>query len=316
MISDSDVREFKTLIDAEDKIYLISHKSPDGDNVGSTLALAIALKERYKNKDIIPLYPDDIDEYFNFIEETNLYIDYDDSEIPVLIALDCSDLNRIKNDKIYRNAKKIINIDHHASNNMFGDINFVAKEYSSTSELVYDILKKLDFNISKNCAKCIYIGINTDTGRFMYSSTTPSTMNKVSDLMKSGIDIDFINTKLYRSIPLNKILLMKIAIEKMNYEEDMIYTILENRDFISTNTSKNDCDEIVSLFQSIEGYDLSMVLKEDEGTFKASLRSKIKYDVSKIAQKFDGGGHIRASGFTSNLTYEEIVERVVEYAKE
>lgn len=312
MKSNNSIKDIGLAIENASSINIISHKSPDGDNMGSTLGLYLSLKEKYKNKTINIIKPDDIPSKYKFIEETKFYDD-DMSECDVLLVIDCADERRLFNEDNLKFAKKIINIDHHKSNKYFGDINYVLEEYSSSAEIVYDIIKELDLPMNKEIATMLYIGIDTDTGRFMYSSTTDETMQKVSKLMCYGIDINEINIKLYRSMSKNIFDLYKLAINKINFYKDFAYLVLENDDFLKTNTSRDDTDDILAFLQGLEDYDMIAIIKEVKDIYKVSLRSKYKYDVGSIGEDFDGGGHKYAAGLTYKGSLDELVKRLKGY---
>ncbi|MFR9301545.1 MAG: DHH family phosphoesterase [Fenollaria massiliensis] len=312
MKSNNSIKDIGLAVENASSINIISHKSPDGDNMGSTLGLYLSLKEKYKNKTINIIKPDDIPSKYKFIEETKFYDD-DMSECDVLLVIDCADERRLLNEDNLKFAKKIINIDHHKSNKYFGDINYVLEEYSSSAEIVYDIIKELDFPMNKEIATMLYIGMDTDTGRFMYSSTTDETMQKVSKLMSYGIDINEINIKLYRSMSKNIFDLYKLAINKINFYKDFAYLVLENDDFLKTNTSRDDTDDILAFLQGLEDYDMIAIIKEVKDIYKVSLRSKYKYDVGSIGEDFDGGGHKYAAGLTYKGSLDELVKRLKGY---
>lgn len=312
MKSNNSIKDIGLAIENASSINIISHKSPDGDNMGSTLGLYLSLKEKYKNKTINIIKPDDIPSKYKFIEETKFYDD-DMSECDVLLVIDCADERRLLNEDNLKFAKKIINIDHHKSNKYFGDINYVIEEYSSSAEIVYDIITELDLPMNKEIATMLYIGIDTDTGRFMYSSTTDETMQKVSKLMCYGIDINEINIKLYRSMSKNIFDLYKLAINKINFYKDFAYLVLENDDFLKTNTSRDDTDDILAFLQGLEDYDMIAIIKEVKDIYKVSLRSKYKYDVGSIGEDFDGGGHKYAAGLTYKGSLDELVKRLKGY---
>ena len=167
--------------------------------------------------------------------------------------------------------------------------------------------------MNKEIATMLYIGIDTDTGRFMYSSTTSETMQKVSKLMSYGIDINEINIKLYRSMSKNIFDLYKLAINKINFYKDFAYLVLNEEDFTSTNNNKEDTDDILVLLQGLEDYDLIAIIKEVKDVYKVRLRSKYKYDVGSIGEDFDGGGHKYAAGLTYKGSLDELVKRLKGY---
>lgn len=312
MKSNNSIKDIGLAVENASSINIISHKSPDGDNMGSTLGLYLSLKEKYKNKTINIIKPDDIPSKYKFIDEAKFYIE-SMSECDVLLVIDCADERRLLNEDNLKFAKKIINIDHHKSNKYFGDINYVLEEYSSSAEIVYDIIKQLELPMNKEIATMLYIGIDTDTGRFMYSSTTDETMQKVSKFMSYGIDINEINIKLYRSMSKNIFDLYKLAINKINFYKDFAYLVLENDDFLKTNTSRDDTDDILAFLQGLEDYDMIAIIKEIKDIYKVSLRSKYKYDVGSIGEDFDGGGHKYAAGLTYKGSLDELVKRLKGY---
>lgn len=147
----------------------------------------------------------------------------------------------------------------------------------------------------------------------MYSSTTDETMQKVSKLMCYGIDINEINIKLYRSMSKNIFDLYKLAINKINFYKDFAYLVLENDDFLKTNTSRDDTDDILAFLQGLEDYDMIAIIKEVKDIYKVSLRSKYKYDVGSIGEDFDGGGHKYAAGLTYKGGLDELVKKLKGY---
>lgn len=312
MKKNNSIKDIGLAIEKASSINIVSHKSPDGDNMGSTLGLFLSLKEKYKDKTINIIKPDDIPSKYLFIDEKKFYIE-NAPTCDALIVIDCSDEKRLLSEDILKCAKKVINIDHHKSNNYFADINYVLEEYSSSSEIVHDIISELNLPMNKEIATMLYIGIDTDTGRFMYSSTTDATMQKVSKLMSYGVDINEINIKLYRSMNKDIFELYKLAINRINFYKDFAYLVLEDVDFSKTNTNKEDTDDILALLQGLEDYDLIAIIKEAKDIYKVSLRSKYKYDVGNIAEDFKGGGHKYAAGFSYKHDKDELIKKLKGY---
>ena len=170
-----DLIEFRKDIDKAETIHLVSHVKPDGDNLGSLLGLATAL--RNENKTVKVIKVDETPSKYSFLPNIDLLEDCDeDTKADLFISLDCGDLDRMGHaKKIAENANKLINIDHHKTNPMFGDLNFVFPGLSSTGEVVYELLTSLDFEIDKDIATLLYTALSTDTGSFKYSSTTSRT---------------------------------------------------------------------------------------------------------------------------------------------
>lgn len=312
MNKNNSIKDIGDAIEKASSINIISHKSPDGDNMGSTLGLYLSLKERYADKTINIIKPDDVPSKYTFIEEKKHYVDNAEAS-DILIVIDCADEKRLLNEDVLKSAEKVINIDHHKSNNYFGDINYVLAEYSSSSEIVYDVIYELELPMNKEIATMLYIGMDTDTGRFMYSSTTDATMQKAAKLMSYGIDINEINIKLYRSMDKDTFELYKLAINKINFYKDFAYLVLDEEDFTSTNTNKEDTDDILVFLQGLEDYDLIAIIKELKDMYKVRLRSKYKYDVGDIGEDFGGGGHKYAAGFSFKHDKDELISKLKGY---
>ncbi|NLZ81935.1 MAG: bifunctional oligoribonuclease/PAP phosphatase NrnA, partial [Clostridiales bacterium] len=182
-------------------IYIASHINPDGDNIGSILAMALGLKKINKNVKI--LKTDEIPSDYMFLPNIDMIKTYDIDEIDtieLLIVLDCGDVDRLgKYKSIVSKSNTVINMDHHISNSRFGDINLIDEKAAATGELVYDILNKMNLEINKDIATCLYTAISTDTGSFLYDSVTARTHEIAISLIKAGIDKSDINIKLYQS---------------------------------------------------------------------------------------------------------------------
>ncbi|HAE91260.1 MAG TPA: bifunctional oligoribonuclease/PAP phosphatase NrnA, partial [Tissierella sp.] len=175
-------------IKESERIYIVSHVQPDGDNIGSILALWMAIK-KIKDKVFI-LKTDDIPSDFLFLPNVNEIKEFNDKgKIDMFIALDTSDENRLgKNKELLNKAKTIINIDHHISNTNFGHINIVDSNAAATGELVYNLIKKMNIPMDKDIASCIYTAISSDTGSFMYDNTSAQTHRIIAELIDIGID--------------------------------------------------------------------------------------------------------------------------------
>lgn len=294
------------LINKSNDIYLVSHIQPDGDNIGSTLALAKAIEKLKGNVKIIKV--DDIPSDYEFLPGIDKFKRYNiNAPIDLLISLDSSDINRLgKGAEFALEAKKVINIDHHATNDNFGDINIVSPSSAATGEIIFDFLNKMGVEIDKDIATCLYTAISTDTGSFIYSNTTYKTHLIAAELLKTGIDADTININLYQNKSLSR---TKLFINSLNnletYLDGKVGIIAITQDMILNNKAKmEDTEGIISFVRGIDSIEVACLLKEvDEKEVKVSLRSKRQIDVSKICNKFNGGGHIRAAGCT---IYEKI----------
>ncbi|NLJ79185.1 MAG: bifunctional oligoribonuclease/PAP phosphatase NrnA [Tissierellia bacterium] len=287
------------LIGKSDNILIASHVQPDGDSIGSALALAIALT---KIKDgIRVLKVDDIPADYKFLPGIELIGEWQNGELDLFIALDCADIDRLGPGKaLALRARHLINIDHHITNDNFGDINIIA-ESAATGELVYDLIKRMEIGFDTDIATCLYTAISTDTGRFMYSNTSHKTHLIASELLKMGIDINSINTNLYqnRSIERTNLFLDSLSGLEMFADGEVAVTAI-TQDMLDINNAKlEDTEGIISFIRGIDTVEVACLLKEiARGETKVSMRSKMRIDVSRICNKFGGGGHLRAAGCT------------------
>lgn len=294
-------------------IIISPHIKPDGDAIGSSLATAILLKSLGKNPivlldsfnskfDILPgmefIYSGNVDE-----------IDYD-----VFIALDCGSKERLgEHTQLFEKAKIKINIDHHISNNLFGDYNFVNVKSSSTCEMVFNVFNNI-VNINKDAATCIYLGIIFDTGGFRNLATKPETMIIASQLMEMGVDFSSVFTDIMytRTIEEIKSFAQGLTNLKVDFENEIAYTYLTMKELSDCNATLKDIDGIVSYILNIKGVSISIFIYEkSENIVKVSLRSKY-LDVNKVAANFGGGGHINAAGCDLNDTIENAHKKVKE----
>lgn len=293
----------KTILESK-KICLLSHKNPDGDSLGSIFAIHEYLKSLNKNVDIfidgkIPY------NYKFIIPENTINYTYNDTDYDTTIILDCGDIQRLgKFKNILNKSKTSVCIDHHVTNTEFADINLIDDKISSTGELLYTIFINLKTNISKKIAEYLYISIITDTGRFTYSNTTSNTYTIAGELLNLGVDNEYINNMLYNSKPVNVVKTFIDCISNIEfYFSNKLGITAVTRDSLEKNNIHiDDIDGIVEFIREINEVKIACVLKEvSNNNIKVSLRSKNNIDVSKIAQKYNGGGHKYAAGFTINM---------------
>ncbi len=317
-----DIELFKEKINEYKKIYLTAHVNPDGDSLGSTLALR-SFMENELNLDVTVILEDKIADSFKFLPGVEL-IKKDTSDIEqieLLITLDCGDKSRLAlNKSLVDDAKYIINIDHHVTNNNFGDINFVDVGASSTGEVLYELMNILDKEISKEVATCLYTSISTDTGSFKYTNTTARTHSIVAKLLEKDIDLETINIELYQKRSLEKTKLLMEGIRNLTLLENNTVGIVsvDQKMLDSCGAHSQDTEIIVDFIRAIDTVNLACVVRPiDELTSKASMRSKKDVDVSKIALVFGGGGHAKAAGCTINAnvadTKEIITKEILKY---
>ena len=298
-------------------IYIASHINPDGDNIGSILAMALGLKKINKNVKI--LKTDEIPSDYMFLPNIDMIKTYDIDEIDtieLLIVLDCGDVDRLgKYKSIVSKSNTVINMDHHISNSRFCDSNLIDEKAAATGELVYDILNKMNLEINKDIATCLYTAISTDTGSFLYDSVTARTHEIAISLIKAGIDKSYINIKLYksRSIERTKLFISSFSTLKTYYDNKIATVKITQEMLKNSNTKMEDTEGIISFIRDIEPVEVACLLKENnKKEIKISLRSKRFVDVSEICSTFNGGGHKRASGCTINENIDDAEKLIVE----
>ncbi|MBS4539893.1 bifunctional oligoribonuclease/PAP phosphatase NrnA [Clostridium sp. D2Q-11] len=312
-------------LDRSKMIYLISHINPDGDSIGSLVALGSTLKEIYKDK-VILIKSDNIPRKFNFLTNietlSDLNVLNNIRDNSVLITLDCGDISRIGEAYNYIDKfKKIINIDHHISNTNFGDINIIKSDASSTGEIVFDIIKENNLLLNKDIANALYTAISTDTGSFIYDNTTSKTHRIVAELLDYDIDKDKIIYEIYQNRSMEKTNIFIQAIKHLEFFSNnrIGITVITKKMMNETNAKSEDLDGIVEFIRDTDGVEIACVIKELENDkVKVSLRSKSRINVSEIAEIFSGGGHIRAAGYTiesnvevaKNKVLKEIIKRL------
>ncbi len=294
-------------------IFLASHVQPDGDNIGSILGLGLALKKL--GKEVHILKTDYIPKDFMFLPSIDIIRDYNEDEIDVFIALDSSDEDRLGDNKVLLNkANTIINIDHHISNTNFGDINIVDSDAAATCEIAFKLIKTLNIDLDKDISTCLYTGISTDTGSFMYSNTSAKTHMIAAELLDIGIDKENININIWQSKSLDKTKLFIKTLETLEtYFDDKVAIVMVTRDALrGTGASMEDTEGIVSFVRDIATVEVAVMLKEfEENEIKISMRSKKYVDVSNICALFGGGGHKRAAGCMISSNIEKAKEEIL-----
>ena len=301
-------------IQKAESIVIITHESPDGDAIGSSLALKLALESIDKEVDvIIPEYS----ETYNFLPGIQDVIS--DSEIKnydLAISLDCATFKRIAGSEYFENAKKTIVIDHHGSNNMYGDLNFVNPVSPACCEILEGIFDYFDINITKDIGSCLLTGIITDTGGFKYSSTTAETFEFAADLLRKGVDVSDIYKRTMDTISRANFELTKRVMDRMEILEDgkITFSYINKKDEEEVGAQTGDHEGLVDVGRNLKGVEVSIFIRQKEdGTdeYKVSMRSTGDINVSDICLMFGGGGHPRAAGASIIGNVEEVKEKLL-----
>lgn len=280
---------------------IVCHQNPDGDTLGSAFALSDALSQINIANNV--LCQDILPHKYNIFDKIPIINKFDKNKYDIIVFLDCAEimLSGALLDGINFNDFITINIDHHITNSNYAKLNFVDSTYSSTAELVLELIKKMDIRITKEIAEYIYIAIITDTGQFAYSYTSSRTHINAAFLLNCDVDFSSLHEKLFKTIPLRKVLLQKQMLNNMNILEKgkIAISTLSNEDFSLSNATPQDSESLVNILLSIENVKIAVLIRQtDKNRCKASFRSVDDVDISIVAKFLNGGGHKQAAGAT------------------
>ncbi len=303
-------------IDKAKSIVILTHEIPDGDAIGSSLALYTGLKQLGKDVDVV------IPEFsrtFEFLPNSNeIKKEGRNETYDLAISLDAGDIKRLNGfAKYFEDANVKISIDHHSSNTMFADYNFVNPTAPACCQILVIVLEALGVIIDKEIGTCLLAGIITDTGGFKYKGVTAETFEFVAELSNRGVNVSDVYKKVLQTVSKTRFKLMQIAINRLEFLEDgkLTFTYITKEDEESLGAETNDHDGIVEMGRDIEGVEVSIFLRETTNGYKISLRSNEYVNVSDICLMFGGGGHARAAGGTINLPFEQAKTKIIEECK-
>jgi phosphoesterase RecJ-like protein len=303
------------MINKHSSFLIVSHVRLDGDALGSELALYQMLSNM--GKEVVVYNQDETPGNYRFLPGSAKIV----HKLPplekcdVVFILDCSEFDRI-GDEASRigGMQRIINIDHHVSNRNFGKITLVDHNASSTAELLYGLMLKMDVDITKDMAINLYAAIITDTGGFCYGNTKKDTLIAAGNLVGRGADPQWISENVYESNPLSKIRLLTKALETLAFDWDkkVGYIVVYRRDINDVGALVEHTEGFVDIPRSIQGVEVSILFTElSEYQFKLSLRSKGKVNVERVARTFGGGGHINAAACQIDGDFNTVLQRVL-----
>lgn len=301
----------KEIKDAE-KIVIVTHESPDGDAIGSSLAFKLMLEELGKSADVI------IPEYsrlFNFLPAIDQVKEKSDiKNYDLAVSVDCAGVKRLAGKEYFENAKRTIVIDHHGSNNMFGDLNYVNPVSPACCEILAGMFEYFQIDITKEIGTCIMTGIITDTGGFRHSGINPETFEFTAELIRKGVNIPDIYKRTLRTVTKANFLLTKKVMDRMEILEDgkVTFTYITLQDEEEVEAEPGDHEGLVEIGRDIEGVEVSIFIREkEENLYKISLRSGNIVNVSDVCLMFGGGGHPRAAGANVQGNVEQVKEKVL-----
>lgn len=300
----------------EQRFLATTHENPDGDALGSLLAMSRGLEQL--GKDVVMFMSKDefpLPEEYQFLGLDGIVAEPpSDLEERVFMFLDCGNIDRMPVDFLKNSSKPTVNIDHHHDNTCFGDIDLVVSTASCTAEIVYDLFGELGVEITPDMAEALYVATITDTGKFMYENTTVQSHTMAADLMACGVDVHAVFKQLYEDIPLAKITLLARVLSRVQlYDDDtLIMAQLLREDYDYAEAEVSFSEGIIDHIRAVRGTKVAALMREilnGESRIKVSLRATdSSVDVSAIARNAGGGGHRRAAGFTTDMATDQIVQ--------
>jgi phosphoesterase RecJ-like protein len=319
-VATSDLERVADELRARDRFLLTAHEGPDGDALGSLLGMHKVLTQLGKDSVMFMAakeFPLPIEYRFLPLEEV-FHEPPADMADRTVVFLDCGNIDRMPVEWLTSGGNDIINIDHHHDNTCFGDINLVEVGASCTAEIVYDLALLLGAKITPEIASALYVGLITDTGKFMYENTNAHTHRVAADLIEAGVDVDETYRRLYEHVPLEKLRLVSRALEKIQSYCDgrLAISYITMSDYEATGAGEEMTEGLIDHLRSIDGTMVAAVVRDlgnrGRAARKVSLRSSAgEVDVSAIARLHGGGGHKRAAGFSTDLELAQLVEFLV-----
>ncbi len=293
-------------------IFITGHINPDGDALGASFCLKLLLDNENIDADIdfdiATSLPTNLDHLPYELITKNIKTSYE-----TVFIFDCGNPSRLgKYEDIVLRANNIIVIDHHIDPT-FGTLQIVDPNAASTTQVLFRQLVKEKYVINKTMADCLLTGLITDTGRFQYPNTTTEVFTIASELLSNGADLSSISENIYGSIEFNALKLQSEIINRIVFEKDIqfTYSTIYQNDYKKYNISPEETDFMIDVVRLVKGANIALLLKEQvDGSFKGSLRSRNNFNVQEIASIFNGGGHKAASGFSSELSEQEIIEKI------
>ncbi|HEV7846050.1 MAG TPA: bifunctional oligoribonuclease/PAP phosphatase NrnA [Thermoleophilaceae bacterium] len=303
-----------------DKLLLTTHENPDGDALGSLLAMHGILTQLGKDS-LMFMSPDEFPlpwEYRGLQFDGLVGAPPDDVAERTIVFLDCGNIDRMPVDFLQAEGLHILNIDHHHDNTRFGTVNLVRPEASCTAEIVWRLSKELGAEVTPAIADALYVGLVTDTGRFMYENSTAESHRMAAELIEAGVEPHVIYRQLYEDLPFRRLQLLQRALASVERHDEGAITIahLTKPDYEATGAFETDSEGVVDHMRAVEGTRVAVLVREllsddREGMRKVSLRATDgSVDVSRVAREFGGGGHPQAAGFSTAVPYPELVSQL------
>ena len=317
----TDLREIADAIRSHERFLVATHENPDGDALGSILAMKDALEQLGKDAVMYLYGSTPLPTEYGFMPLGDLRRELPaDAGERVVIALDCANERRLGPDRgVLDAAPLVIDIDHHHDTTRFGDLNLVLAEASSTGEILAGLFAELGVRLTPEIAEALYIALVTDTGRFQYTNTSPKTLRLAADLVEAGANVHRVFQEVYETVAFAKLKLLARALERaeVHLGGRLVVSHLRKDDFAEVGAAEPYSEGIIDYLRAVEGAIVAALIRQpprgDGPRFRVSLRSSVdEVDVSEIARKSGGGGHRQAAGFSSDLSLEELKRFIVD----
>lgn len=298
-------------------VAVCSHVKPDGDAIGSVLALTLALREAG-----IPAVPTLADAdvppaSYAFLPGFGLFVAASELEQPdVFVALDTPSLERLGvASDLASNARSLVVMDHHPDNALFGTVNVADPSAAATGVMVWRLLRSLDVQPTPEIALCCWVALVTDTGRFAYDNTSSAALRDGAAMLEAGANAAEAHRMLYESRTPTALLLETRVLSRLTLanEDRVAYAWVEDTDYVETGAHPWETEHLVDAVRSLAGIDVALLLRVHEGQVRVNLRAKTGFDVASIARRWGGGGHTAAAGFTFAGTRESVLAEVLPF---
>ncbi len=313
LLDESSMRKLISLIDRAKNVVLVSHLSPDADSIGANIAMRTVLEK--KAIKVISACIDKPPKILNFLTATAFFVqDFDIESVDLFITIDCGSLGQVRfEDKlefIQKSKIPFVNIDHHATNNHFGELNIVETRYAATCEILYRFFSFAGYEIDKEIATALMTGLYYDTGAFMHSNVSSENLDIAAHLLELGADFQTIVKNLYKTKPFEQLKLWGIIWNRARInDKNIVISAVTDEDISSCDATREHLSGAIDYLNMIKDSKFCMLLTENEGKVKASVRTqRDDIDLSQLSSVFGGGGHKKASGFSVHGKIEKEIE--------
>ena len=309
-----DVKECVSLLKEYDNYLILTHRNPDGDTLGSAFALHRALSQL--NKKSMVRCGDPIHPKYSYLWDG---IGSDEIEFDKIIAVDVADKKLLGEEFEAKYGDNVfLCIDHHLSNREYAE-NLLLEDRAAAAVIIYEIVCELGIEFTPEIANCVYTGLATDTGCFLFSNTTPTVHRIAADVMEKGADYTFINRLMFETKTLSYLRLEQMAVSSIesHFDGKCAIMMVTRKMIEESGSSASDCDGIAAIPRKIEGVKIAVTIRErHDGSYKVSLRTVEPYDAAKICANFGGGGHHAAAGCDFNCPVDEVKAALLKVIKE